>query len=682
MPNHPRTIAVFATALSLLAAGVPTSLAALGDAQFNAANKLVVAPAGNTPADPVLFPAIAAMTPAPASLTDWMTASLMTTQSPEWSEVEAWVKAEPQQKAIEALGKVADIKAKSLFTMPYTAKGVDPAWVKAGLVIDTGTHGILAGAQFRYFSAIRPLLLLATTEAERLAAAGEGAKSAKVMLDTIRLGRILADRPTLDEKLVGIRMMHDGAERLRDLVYVHPDAFKIEDLKQAVLELDERLINVMKIRLPEADHLAAEQLIEMTIEERGEVDGGKLGATMSRLGSSDRPLLRFAEAAKWKKVAEVHAGWFDTRDELKKIWGDWTTRWNLQDLHDPLLRKATDYQKMAKGKFAILDETLAGVDQMRDRRLRLLAEMSGTRGALAVTALTKRSRAIPPAIQAVIPDFARREYLTDAYSYDRRYRTQQQLEFFVPIRDQKFGPRELPHPHEVLVVVSEDESEIAPAASGDLAGMITNIGELLLAYKKATGEKPSSAAAEAIKGLSITPREKASFTQMLLIMKQDVASGQNIAELVKEEIMATPTGQVRRVANELEIDPDNLKAYAAEVFSGLYASEPIKNAVQQLSSSTSTLSDDVVKQVRDQFFALSFRQETIDKYLKPAAAEAEPEEASGGRTSFVAELDEKVFVLYSVGPDGQDNEARNVGAEGDDILYWPPVISLYREHLN
>lgn len=679
MPNHPRTTsALLLAAIGFAAIFSPGVLAAGGKTQLEAANKLVAAPPGNTSADPILFPAIAAMTPPPAVLTDWWTASLMTTSSPEWEEVAAWAAAEPQQKAIEALAKVADTKAKSLLTLPYTAKGVDPEWVKAGLVIETDADGVLAGAKFKYLEAMKPLVLLATVESERLAATGEGRKAGKLMLETLRLGRIVADRPGLAEKLMGIQLMHHAAERLRDLVYQHPDAFKIEDLKQGVIELDERIVNVMKIRLPEANRLAAEQLIEMTIEDRGEVDAGKLGATMSRLASSNRPLMRFSEAAKWKKVADVHAGWFDSQDQLKKLWGDWTTRWNLQDLHDPLLRKATDFQKMPKAKFAILDETLAGVDLMRDRRLRLLAEMSGTRASLAVVALSKRSRAMPPAVQAVIPDFARREYLTDPYAYDRRYRTLQQLEYFVPIRDQKFGPRELPRPHDVLVIIGE--GEIAPAASGDLAGLVTNMGETLLALRKIVGDKSVSGVAEALKGMTVTPRDRAIFTQMLLMMRQDVASGQNIAEIVKEEIMATPTGQIRRIARELEVDPDSLKAYAAEVFSGLYNSQTIQNARQYLSSSTATVSDDVIKQVRDEFFAISFRQDTIDKYLKKTETSTEAPEMSGGRTAFIAKLDEKVFLLYSVGPDGQDNEARNVGADGDDILYWPPVISLYREN--
>lgn len=679
MPNYRRTTRVLALAF-LVGLALPAGrvTAANGQSQLDAANKLVAAPVGNVPAEPILFPAVIAMTPAPAILTDWRTAALLTTKSPDWPAVEKWATAEPQQKALEALAKVTDTKTKTVIALPYTTKGVDEAWVKAGLVIDTGAEGVLAGAKYKYLEALKPLGLLAAVEGERLAAAGEGAKASKLMLGVIRLGRLYADRPTITEKVTGIRIMQDGCERLRDLVYLHPDAFKVEDLKEAVLELDERLIAVMKIRLPDATRLAAEQLIELTIKERGEVDAGKLGATMSRLSSLDRPLTRFSEAAKWKKVANVHAGWFDTQDELKKVWGDWTTRWNLADLHDPLLRKATDYQKMPRGKFAILEETVAGVDLMRDRRLRLLTEMSGTRGALAVAALAKRSKALPPALQAVVPDFARREYLVDSYAYDRRFRTLGQLQYFVPIRDQKFGPRELPHPHAVTVVVGD--GEVTPIASGDLADMVIDFGESLLALKELAKSGNLAALPEAAKKLPITERDRANYAQLLIVMNQNISGGQNVADIFKQEIMATPAGQIRSIARKLQLSPEDVKSYAADVFGALYASQTIENARKTISGGTIT--EDTARQVRDEIIALSMRQETLEKYITKPPVSAASESTAGGMTnSFTVELDDKVFVLYSVGSDALDNKARNVGDGGDDILYWPPLISLYREHL-
>ena len=53
---------------------------------------------------------------------------------------------------------------------------------------------------------------------------------------------------------------------------------------------------------------------------------------------------------------------------------------------------------------------------------------------------------------------------------------------------------------------------------------------------------------------------------------------------------------------------------------------------------------------------------------------------------FAARLDDTQMVLYSVGVDSADNSAKRVQntmqlATGTDYLMWPPVISLYRQHL-
>jgi hypothetical protein len=47
---------------------------------------------------------------------------------------------------------------------------------------------------------------------------------------------------------------------------------------------------------------------------------------------------------------------------------------------------------------------------------------------------------------------------------------------------------------------------------------------------------------------------------------------------------------------------------------------------------------------------------------------------------FEADIDDSTFVLFSVGPDGANNAARVVGEDGKDILYWPSILSLMRQH--
>ncbi|TVQ60011.1 MAG: hypothetical protein EA379_09120 [Phycisphaerales bacterium] len=49
--------------------------------------------------------------------------------------------------------------------------------------------------------------------------------------------------------------------------------------------------------------------------------------------------------------------------------------------------------------------------------------------------------------------------------------------------------------------------------------------------------------------------------------------------------------------------------------------------------------------------------------------------------SITITLDDSTFVLYSVGPQGQRNWARSVGQGGEDLLLWPPMLSLVRDEL-
>ncbi len=58
-------------------------------------------------------------------------------------------------------------------------------------------------------------------------------------------------------------------------------------------------------------------------------------------------------------------------------------------------------------------------------------------------------------------------------------------------------------------------------------------------------------------------------------------------------------------------------------------------------------------------------------------------EMQSGATQATFALDENSFLLYSVGDNGRDDRAALVddGTAGD-VIFWPPHVSLYREHLN
>ncbi|MEM0982567.1 MAG: hypothetical protein AAGI17_01310 [Planctomycetota bacterium] len=72
---------------------------------------------------------------------------------------------------------------------------------------------------------------------------------------------------------------------------------------------------------------------------------------------------------------------------------------------------------------------------------------------------------------------------------------------------------------------------------------------------------------------------------------------------------------------------------------------------------------------------------------QPIGEERQPYdvEVTAGGEDFEVTFDESTFLLYSVGRNGRDDFAKEVTGDpedrADDYLYWPPVMSLLREHL-
>jgi hypothetical protein len=86
------------------------------------------------------------------------------------------------------------------------------------------------------------------------------------------------------------------------------------------------------------------------------------------------------------------------------------------------------------------------------------------------------------------------------------------------------------------------------------------------------------------------------------------------------------------------------------------------------------------KQPPLQYF-VPIRDETF-----PSGTEPHPHEinVTAAGVAFQVKIGDDQFVLYSVGPNGEKDWANNVSApptEDGDMLLWPPVISLLRQHL-
>ncbi len=458
--------AALAAGVALVLLSSSPSAARQGEAAANpvAAFNASIAASGTKDLTPELFPALAAMEPPPAEI-DLRDASLMTSESEGWSAWETWAKSEKQQAVIAALKKVTDPKGKWAFNLKYGEAAADPAWVKAGLYVDLGKPELLAAANngLRYLEAFDNMLLLLTVEAERLAVQKEPKALVETMVAWVRFGRAVADRPFHREMLWAGRAMIDGLERLRDIACLHRDVLRVEDARYAVDELDLRAILPGRVRFPTGEKQALQQLMALTIEDRGGVKPGIFAATMAGISSHGRAVNRFAQAGYWAGIEAQHAGWFDTRDQIEKVYGDWEKRWNLNNMFDPYMDQPEDWTKTDIAKFAMVHEVLQGMDLLFDLRAVLQTELAGTRTSMAIVGYRAGMKDWPPVLPAVQPRYIQKLDF-DPWFFESEREQRLDFRYFVPIRDEDFGEREEKKPRAVRVNMGPATPSTAPAA--------------------------------------------------------------------------------------------------------------------------------------------------------------------------------------------------------------------------
>ncbi|MBC7772202.1 MAG: hypothetical protein H7210_06895 [Pyrinomonadaceae bacterium] len=398
--------------------------------------------------DLVILPLLAKMAEPPAEIRSVEVSMLLGKSSPAWSVVEAWAAAAPQQAIIEGLNEVTrdeDFRTAMVFAQPYGVEGVSdqPELLSANMFSDLGETPTLAAVKIGYLKSIEKLELLANIESTRLIESGDPIKAIDVMFDFLYFARQMADRPFLVEKQWGMTAMSRSLARIRDLTYLDSKAdkhgLKAEDIRAWVKRLDPEkgYLDVHRIRLPEANLIAAEQLItRVTVKGGGTND--EFSIVMAAIAAGDRPLRLLSESAFWERVRTSHGGYFDLMDMVigKKgdggVRSDWARRWDLKPF-DSLLRKPSDYARnTSKGsKFALLKVSLDGVDQLFDLRKTLMVELVGTHVGISIYGYALQSRGAWPRDVTSIRPYFMDKIDTDPYS-SRKNST---LEFFVPTRD-------------------------------------------------------------------------------------------------------------------------------------------------------------------------------------------------------------------------------------------------------
>lgn len=408
---------------------------AAADEWVDRANEAAGLVKGNISVEAELFPAVAAMDELPISERGpvlILGSMYMSPDSPDWSALAAWAGEAPQTAVLEALNRIGDPEQRWMVSVPFGRDAVDASWAEKDLCITLGGDGMLAGAQYNYLDALSTVHLLVTVEANRLLAAGEGDKGLERYAELLWLYRSIADRQTIAEKRWAMTLMIQTCGQMRDLAYraLHSEGMTGPGIAKVVASFEERELYIMRVRPPEMTRLIVEQLIERTLG--GDGGAGAFAVAMARATTSDRPIMLFNESAKWRDAAGEHASAQETMNQADMVVGDYKTRWGFP-FWDPLLGLPTDFQKMDHRRFAAVVALTGETAGLLPLRRQLVAELAGTRCALAGAGYQiARER---PASELVnlqptfIPSLNRND---DAYSYNEGEKEFNELVYFVP----------------------------------------------------------------------------------------------------------------------------------------------------------------------------------------------------------------------------------------------------------
>ena len=698
---------------------------ALGDRYLEEANRAAAVTPGTKALEDVLFPALAAMDEPPSLSLSVEEMVILRETDPRWRELERWAMRDPQQAVIKALAEVGNPDQRFVLGIAYdSAKSAPEEWRRAGLVNSIGRGGELGTVSFDYLDRMEWLLRLALVDSFRLAREGNGEASLDVLIDLLRLGRVLADRPSATEKQFAFVLMRVALERVRDVVYSHQGAFTSTILKESIPELDDRAMTLNRISFPVFERIAAEQAMSRGFEERGEVRVGALAELLAKSASNTLPLRTFSEYAWYERLASQHEGWFETRDRIQAVWGDFEVRWNNQNWNEPTLRRVTEFAQTDPTRFSVV-RRFGGIDAEMDLyrflsqiRFDTVTELRGTYNALGVVAFRLDNRAFPPVLAAIQPRYVPRLAL-DPYAWNERLRRQEDFGYFVPIRDQTFGPRELPRPYAVRVNLFEDDGMQAPVAVPDDApagagmsmsappgaagaggaggfGMFLEVfggslpgGEMSEPPADLIDEETGRVRLDVLRRWLLGEAERAEISadelQMMNQQMSMLALAWSSPDAARE--------QGRMLASVLSSDPD-LQGVAASVgfdFSvvdrllpdltgELAGNSTVRRTLDRVRSGE-TLNASDARSLNRAMLEVVLQDRYIEPFQGLLVSVFSGDLAMGGmgeRAFFIAMVDDSQFLLYSLGPNRRNDLAAVVGAGGDDILIWPPISALRR----
>ncbi|MCB9848962.1 MAG: hypothetical protein H6814_11165 [Phycisphaeraceae bacterium] len=665
--HSPRILALTATT-ALWGLHAPT--AALAQDNYVAeANQIHRPGAGQQDAAEPLLKALGSMDAPPASIPDAPTALLMRPGDDGWDEALAWATAPNQRAVLSTLREVTNPGDPHVFSLPYGLDNTPPALADTGLAIDLGEPPLLAGANFVYLDALDELFALVSIDAARLAEDNDG-EAAYRLIQWIRLARMVADQPMSVEKSWAIHSMRLGVMRLLDVFALHPELMDEREIVRLVRELSEDEIRVERILPPSGDRTAMEELVAATYTERRGPNPATFGPVLARLMSGGQPLGLFGEASYFQQVARQQANWFDTTEKVEAIYNDWEARWSVPQ-YEYIWTQQMERRLIDPARYTLIEHFSPDLYPMIQDRLALRADLAGARMAISVIGYRRGKGVWPSDLAAIRPTFVD-NIDTDPYDDggDRNIKQFEILEYFVPIRDQKFGPREDPHPHRIRVyraggIFAGLESQPVAIDRDAVDGAIGVFMATLSSQSRNAFEGVFDQIAQGFIELGLT---RANYGDKV----RGDTDGKIKAMLVPAQTSALMQDVATRAGVPSELSDEDYQDVMLEELRVLFDNNDF-TAGLGIVRRGERLSPEVAQAgLRAVLEAGAQSMITLVRKLQPS---------SFGPDHFDIELDDHNFVIFARGIDRRADWAREVGPGAADYLIWPPVLTLLRSEL-
>jgi len=459
--NPNRILWCVAAILPGLSGPLPGTSRAIADDYVDRVNKPYTDLSTDRRSDLILLPRVAAMTPAPGAVSDFERAMLLPAGAAGWDDAAAWAQ-KPEQKAVlEAIRKIGadwDKPPAWGFGQPYGSEGVAIDMVRSRLYTDLGDPPTLAAARFMYLEGLQRVENLVHVEATRLSADGKADEAITLLIDWGFLTRQIVERQFFREFSWGLAATTRAAVRIRDVAYLDWRGKKVlsDPARGAMLstvidrlDLEKGEAKASRLRFPIGERVASEQVIERVYPGHGAVSPAAFAATLSALGSSERPLRLFAEAATWQSLATSQKSWREVSEELPKLYEDWVARWDL-DPFDRRMETPFYYPTMNAGRSAAISKVIPDMTWLFSARQALRTEIVGTRASLGLLGFWYANKSLAPTISSIRPRWVK-QLDADPFNPNRARGQQPPLEYFVPIRDQPKAEGVVSHEVNVFV---------------------------------------------------------------------------------------------------------------------------------------------------------------------------------------------------------------------------------------